>query len=78
MRIIEYTQTDYVQVALGELRGYIPKDEIRVLTADGEKASAKIPQRATTLGETTMTNSPQDSTKDGTPIAAGEKVYMLG
>ena len=78
VRIIEYTQTDYVQVALGELRGYIPKNEIRVLTLGGEKASAKIPQRATTLRETTMKNSPSDVTKDGTPVAAGEKVYMLG
>lgn len=78
VRIIEYTQTDYVQVALGELRGYIPKNEIRVLTQGGEKASAKIPQRATTLRETTMKNSPSDATKDGTPVAAGEKVYMLG
>ncbi|MGN0990631.1 MAG: SH3 domain-containing protein, partial [Candidatus Ventricola sp.] len=71
-------QTDYVQVALGELRGYIPKDDIRVLTLDGEKASAKIPQRATTLRESVMKNSPQENTKDGTPIAEGEKVYVLG
>lgn len=78
VRIIEYTQTDYVQVALGGLHGYIPKDEIRVLTLGGEKASAKIPQRATTREETTMKNSPSDRTKDGTPLAAGEKVYMLG
>lgn len=78
VRIIEYTQTDYVQVALGELRGYIPKDDIRVLTLDGEKASAKIPQRGTTLRETVMKNSPQEKTKDGTPIAQGEKVYVLG
>lgn len=78
VRIIEYTQTDYVQVALGELRGYIPKDEIRVLTLGGEKASDKIPQRATTLRETTMENSPSDATKDGTPVAADGKVYMLG
>ena len=78
VRIIEYTQTDYVQVALGELRGYIPKDDIRVLTLDGEKASAKIPQRATTLRESVMKNSPQENTKDGTPIAEGEKVYVLG
>jgi len=77
VRIIEYTQTDYVQVALGELRGYIPKDEIRMLTS-GEKASARIPQRATVLEDTLMKNSPSDKTKDGSMIAKGEKVYMLG
>lgn len=78
VRIIEYTQTDYVQVALGELHGYIPKDEIRVLTLGGEKVSDKIPQRATTRVEAVMKNSPSDKAKDGTPVAAGEKVYMLG
>lgn len=78
VRIIEYTQTDYVQVALGELRGYIPKAEIRVLTVGGEKASERIPQRASTLEDTLLRNSPSKKAKDGTPIAAGEKVYMLG
>ncbi|MGN0773696.1 MAG: SH3 domain-containing protein [Candidatus Ventricola sp.] len=78
VRIIEYTQTDYVQVALGGLRGYIPKDEIRVLTLDGEKASDKIPQRATTLCETVLKDSPLESAEDGVTVAEGEKVYMLG
>ncbi len=78
VRVIEYTQTDYLQVALGGVRGYIPKKEVRVLTQGGEAASEKIPQRATTLRETTMKNSPSDQTKEGRPIAEGEKVYMLG
>lgn len=78
VRVIEYTQTDYLQVALGSVRGYIPKKEVRVLTQGGEAASEKIPQRATALRETTMKNSPSGQTKDGTPIAEGEKVYMLG
>ncbi|MBQ8620406.1 MAG: SH3 domain-containing protein, partial [Clostridia bacterium] len=78
VRIIEYTQTDYVQVALGELRGYIPKDEIRVLSRQGDEPSERIPQRATVLKDTLMKNSPSEKTKDGQMISKGEKVYMLG
>lgn len=78
VRIIEYTQTDYVQVALGELRGYIPKDEIRVLSQQGDEPSERIPQRATVLKDALMKNSPSDRTKDGQMISKGEKVYMLG
>lgn len=78
VRIIEYTQTDYVQVALGELRGYIPKDEIRVLSQQGDRASQRIPQRATLLADTLMKNTPSGKTRDGQTISKGEKVYMLG
>lgn len=78
VRIVEYTQTDYVQVALGEMRGYIPKSEIRVLTRAGDRASSKIPQRAKIIQDTELKNSPSEKSKDGTPIAAGERVYMLG
>lgn len=78
VRIIEYTQTDYVQVALGELRGYIPKDEIRVLSQQGDQPSERIPQRAAVLRDTMMKNSLSDKTKDGQMISKGEKVYMLG
>lgn len=78
VRIIEYTQTDYVQITLGDLRGYIPKDEIRVLSRQGDQASDRIPQRATLLADTIMKNMPSDQTKDGQTISKGERVYMLG
>ncbi len=78
VRIIEYTQTDYVQVALGEMRGYIPKDEIRVLSQQGDQPSDRIPQRATVLKDALMKNTPSDRIKDGQTISKGEKVYMLG
>lgn len=77
VRIVEYTQTDYLQVALGELRGYIPKDAIRVL-AQGKKASERIPQRARTLEGAVLKNAPSDTTRDGAAIAADTRVYMLG
>jgi len=78
VRIIEYTQTDYVQVELGGLRGYIPKDEIRVLSRLEDQPSARIPQRATVLKDALMKNTPSDQTKDGQMISKGERVYMLG
>lgn len=78
VRIIEYTQTDYVQVALGDLRGYVLKDEIRVLSRLSDEPSDRIPQRATVLTDTIMKNSPSDKTRDGQMISKGEKVYMLG
>ena len=78
VRIIEYTQTDYVQVALGEMRGYIPKDEVRVLSRQEDQPSDRIPQRATVLRDTALKNNPSDKTKDGQMISKGEKVYMLG
>ncbi len=78
VRIVEYTQTDYVQVALGDLRGYTLKNEIRILTQDGEQRSAKIPQRATTLEEISLKASPDANAKETETVAADTKVYMLG
>ena len=78
VRIVEYTQTDYVQVALGAQRGYIPKDGIRVLSQGGEEASARIPQRATTTGQTAMRAEPDGGAQETEKLEAGEKVYMLG
>ncbi|MBR4039350.1 MAG: hypothetical protein IKJ11_04530 [Clostridia bacterium] len=78
VRIIEYTQTDYVQVALGTLRGYIPKDEIQILSGQDDNPSGRIPQRAALLADAVMKNNPSDRTRDGQVISEGEKVYMLG
>lgn len=78
VRIIEYTQTDYVHVALGELRGYIPKDEIRILAFKEDERSDRIPLRASVLKDALMKNAPSEKTKEGQMISKGERVYMLG
>jgi len=78
VRIIEYTQTDYVHVTLGELRGYMPKDEIRVLVLQEDEPSDRIPLRASVRKDTVMKNAPSDKTKEGQMISKGERVYMLG
>lgn len=78
VRIVSYTQTDYVQVKMGDLTGYIPKSEIRVLTEPDAPLSDKIPQRATTLTEVALLSKPQDGAKEVEHVAQGERVYMLG
>lgn len=78
VRIVEYTQTDYVKVALGEVSGYIPKDEIRLLTYDGAEVSQKIPQRAKVVKRAPMHVSPARSSKKLETVPEGSRVYMLG
>ncbi len=78
IRITSYTQTDYVQVALGGLTGYIPKAQIRVLTQKGEELSDRIPQRATATKAFNLHAIPDDRAKDGELVESGQRVYMLG
>ena len=78
VRITEYTQTDYVKVALGDMSGYIPKDEIRLLTYAGAEVSQKIPQRAKVLKDAHMHQSPSRSSKKLEKVPEGSRVYMLG
>lgn len=78
VRIVDYTQTDYVQVKLGDVQGYISKDEIRLLTYEGAQASQKIPQRAKVLEDAVLRAKPAASAKGGVTAPAGSRVYMLG
>lgn len=78
VRIIDYTQTDYVEVALGTLRGYIPKAEIRILTTEDDSESSRIPQRAKTLEDVKLRESPADQAGGEVTVAKDERVYMLG
>lgn len=78
VRIVEYTQTDYVQIALGDIRGYIPKKEIRILSGENPEVSERIPQRAITLEEVSLRSEPSDKAKKGETVPASSRVYMLG
>ena len=78
IRIVSYTQTDYMQVALDGLTGYIPKAQIRVLTEKDEELSEKIPQRATASKAFNLHAIPDDRAKDGEAVEEGQRVYMLG
>jgi len=78
VRIVEYTQTDYVQIALGDVRGYIPKNEIRILSGDNPEISDRIPQRATTMEEVTLLDEPSAKGKKGETVSVSSRVYVLG
>lgn len=78
VRILDYTQTDFVQVALNGLTGYIPKKGIRILTAENPEISDRIPQRAIALDDLELMEKPSSSSKTGQTIEKGAKVYMLG
>lgn len=77
-RITSYTQTDYIQIQLGTLVGYVPKNQIRVLTDAAESLSDRIPQRATVKAEEELRARPEDKAAVSESIAAGTRVYMLG
>ena len=78
VRITSFTQTDYAQVALGDVTGYLLKDAIRVLSEPDEPVSDRIPQRATVLSDLTLRTAPQANAQEGEEVAAGSRVYMLG
>lgn len=78
VRIVEYTQTDYVHVSLGGVSGYIPKNEIRILSGENPQVSDRIPQRATALDEMVLRDKPSASAKKIETAQTGNRVYMLG
>lgn len=78
VRLVEYTQTNYVQIEMGGVRGYIPKDEIRILSGANPQVSDRIPQRATTLEELTLMDKPSTGAAKGEAVPEGSRVYMLG
>ncbi len=83
VRIVDFTQTDYVQVRLGsgesELTGYVLKSGLRLLTGAEGELSERIPQRASLIREYALRALP-DAAQGGTGITlfAGDRVYMLG
>ena len=77
-RITSYTQTDYVQISLGTLVGYVKKSQIRVLTTADEPLSDRIPQRATAKTDADIRFKPEVKADVVESIAAGARVYMLG
>lgn len=78
VRITSFTQTDYAQVELGDVTGYLLKDAIRVLSEPDEPVSERIPQRATAVSDLTLRTAPQADAQEGEQVAAGSRVYMLG
>ena len=77
-RITSYTQTDYVQISLGSLVGYVKKSQIRVLTAPNEPLSDRIPQRATTKTDVDIRFKPEVKAAVAETVSSGARVYMFG
>ena len=77
-RITSYTQTDYVQISLGSLVGYVKKSQIRVLTAPNEPLSDRIPQRATTKTDVDIRFKPEVKAAVVETVSSGARVYMFG
>ena len=78
VRIADYTQTDYVQVSLGTLTGYVRKAQIRVVGDSGVAASERIPQRARAKEALSLRAEPSQEAAELSSAQAGERVYMLG
>ena len=76
-RVVDFTQTDYVKIALGDVTGYVLKTQIRALGEGTETASERIPQRAALLEDATLRAAMDDEAQETAQAAAGERVYML-
>lgn len=75
VRITDFTQTDYVKVALGDVEGYVPKAHIRALGDGSAKPSERIPQRAYVNGGATLLDRPNGV--GDTQLEHDSRVYML-
>ena len=76
VRITDFTQTDYVQVALSGVTGYVLKSQIRALGDGGTEPSERIPQRANVLEDVTLMDVPEGRA-GRISAASGSRVYML-
>lgn len=76
-RIVDFTQTDFVKIALGDVTGYVLKTQIRALGEGGETASDRIPQRAALLEDCALRAGMDKGAEETAQVNAGERVYML-
>lgn len=75
VRISDFTQTNYVQVEMGGLTGYVLKAHIRALGDGSAKPSARIPQRAALQADIQLLDAPDG--QKGAAVQKGSRVYML-
>lgn len=78
VRIADYTQTDYVRVAMGEETGYVSKSKIRMVGGTGVPLTERIPQRAKTKRPLVLRAATDDAADETGRVPEGERVYMLG
>lgn len=78
VRLLEYTQTDYVRIAMDDMVGYVEKSAIRILTQEGDPLSDRISQRGTTKQNISLMSEPNDKSAVMGEVQTGNKVYILG
>ncbi len=78
IRLIAYTQTEFAEVSIGKISGYIKKSGLRVISEGGNVPSNTIPQRGTMLEDTVLYAMPDSKQSTEVSIAKGSRVYMLG
>ena len=77
VRMQSYTQTDYVQLALGDMTVYAQKKNIRLITTGNTAASDRIPQRAVVRNAAKLLTEPAADAADCGTVEEGSRVYML-
>lgn len=78
VRLSDYTQTDYVRIALDDLTGYVSKKCVRVLTKSTDPLSARIAQRALVKQDVMLLTEPHDGGPEAGKVLNGSRVYVLG
>ena len=78
VRLIDYTQTEFVRISLNDLTGYVEKKSVRLLTQATDPLSSRIPQRGTAKAETILYSEPSGKGAEVGTVAAGTRIYMLG
>lgn len=76
VQIIDFTQSDYVEVALSGVSGYVLKSQIRALGDGDAEPSERIPQRAKVLEDITLMDVPEGRA-GRLSVMSGSRVYML-
>lgn len=76
VQIIDFTQSDYVEVALSGVSGYVLKSQIRALGDGDAEPSERIPQRAKVLEDITLMDVPEGRA-GRLSVTSGRRVYML-
>ncbi|MBQ9007956.1 MAG: hypothetical protein IJ088_01315, partial [Clostridia bacterium] len=78
VRLLDYTQTEFVRIVLNDLTGYVEKKSVRLLTQATDPLSARIPQRGTAKANTVLCSEPSGQGAETGTAEAGSKMYMLG
>lgn len=78
VRLMDYTQTDFVRIGLNDLTGYVRKDSVRILTQETDALSDRIAQRGTAKQNIKLSDEPSRDSGEGAAVEAGTRMYMLG